>query len=86
MLYTLMYSASEINHIYLKLGEKSLKTLMMLPFENCEFSSNGGGVVVWRISMSRHEQTNRCNSTPDGQILSKLITFDECPGLKISTV
>ena len=41
MLYTLMSSASEINHIYLKLGEKSLKTLMMLPFENCEFSSNG---------------------------------------------
>ena len=63
----------------LKLGEKSLKTLMMLPFENCEFSSNGGAVVIWRISMSRHEKTNRCNSTPDGQILSKLITFDERP-------
>ena len=86
MLYTLMYISSEINHIFTKLGEKSLKTLMMLPFENCEFSSNGGAVVVWRISMSRHEKTNRCNSTPDGQILSKLITFDERPGLKTSTV
>ena len=80
-----MYSASQTNQIHLKLGQESLKTLMMLPCEDCEVSSNGGAVAAWRISMIRHYKTNLCNSTPDGQIFSKFLTFDERPDLKTST-
>ena len=76
----LMYSASQSNQIHLKLGQESLKTLMMLPCEDVRFRR----MAAWRISMTRHYKRNCCNSTPDGQIFFKFLTFDERPGLKTS--
>ncbi len=73
----MMHSSEQVDQIHLKFGQKSLKTLIMLYCEDCEFSLNGVVLVVQQISEFIHEKRNCCNSTPDRQIFSKFHVLDE---------
>ena len=82
---TFTTSTQEVEHNSFKFGQTSLKTLMMLYCEDCEFSLNAVAVATWRILMFHHCITNCCNSTPHGQIFPTFHMFDNSHGPKTWT-
>ena len=69
----------------MKLGQKTLKRLLMLYYKDGEFSCKGVIVGAWQTSMSHHFKRSCCNWAQPALIFLKLKTIDESPTLNTST-
>ena len=84
MFYTLMHSSQHVWQIHLKCGQKSLKTLMMIYYEDCDCSPNADAVAARRLSILRQEKKKKekcCNSNIYCPICVNFLMFDKSLGL-----